>query len=138
MTPEALRQWAATLRGDDQVALEATGNCDAIANLLAMRPASCVPARARSWRGLPEQRHPGSPDLPVDHATGIARPDPWLRRRRWWRLSACTSQVGSMVPPDDLGGTWTCYRRCRMATVLSSPLAVYRVRPLGVTASAIR
>jgi transposase len=34
VTPEALREWAAGLRGDDQVALEATGNSDAIANLL--------------------------------------------------------------------------------------------------------
>jgi len=34
VTPEALRAWAATLRGDDQVALEATGNSDAIATLL--------------------------------------------------------------------------------------------------------
>jgi transposase len=34
VTPEALRQWAAGLRADDQVALEATGNSDAIANLL--------------------------------------------------------------------------------------------------------
>src|SRR5262249_15831873 len=34
VTPEALRAWADGLRGDDQVALEATGNSDAIANLL--------------------------------------------------------------------------------------------------------
>jgi hypothetical protein len=32
--PEALRQWAADLRSDDHVAWEATGNSDAIANLL--------------------------------------------------------------------------------------------------------
>jgi transposase len=34
VTPEALRAWAAGLRADDHVALEATGNSDAIANLL--------------------------------------------------------------------------------------------------------
>ena len=34
VTPEALRAWADGLRADDQVALEATGNSDAIANLL--------------------------------------------------------------------------------------------------------
>jgi transposase len=34
VTPEALRDWAAGLNPDDQVALEATGNSDAIANLL--------------------------------------------------------------------------------------------------------
>jgi transposase len=34
VTPEALRAWAAGLRADDQVTLEATGNSDAIANLL--------------------------------------------------------------------------------------------------------
>jgi transposase len=34
VTPEALRSWAADLRTDDEVALEATGNSDAIANLL--------------------------------------------------------------------------------------------------------
>ena len=34
VTPEALREWASGLGVDDQVALEATGNSDAIANLL--------------------------------------------------------------------------------------------------------
>src|SRR4051812_43033058 len=34
VTPEALRAWAGGLRADDEVALEATGNSDAIANLL--------------------------------------------------------------------------------------------------------
>jgi hypothetical protein len=34
VTPEALRSWAGDLRPDDQVALEATGNSDAIATLL--------------------------------------------------------------------------------------------------------
>jgi transposase len=34
VTPEALRSWAGDLRSDDEVALEATGNSDAIANLL--------------------------------------------------------------------------------------------------------
>jgi transposase len=34
VTPEALRSWAGDLRPDDEVALEATGNSDAIANLL--------------------------------------------------------------------------------------------------------
>lgn len=34
VTPQALRQWAAGLRRDDQVVLEATGNSDAIATLL--------------------------------------------------------------------------------------------------------
>ena len=34
VTPEALRRWAAGLRADDQIALEATGNSDAIATLL--------------------------------------------------------------------------------------------------------
>lgn len=34
VTPEVLRAWATGLRGDDEVALEATGNRDAIATLL--------------------------------------------------------------------------------------------------------
>ena len=34
VTPQALRAWAAGLTADDQVALEATGNSDAIATLL--------------------------------------------------------------------------------------------------------
>jgi transposase len=34
VTPEELRAWALDLQVDDQVALEATGNSDAIANLL--------------------------------------------------------------------------------------------------------
>jgi hypothetical protein len=46
VTPAALRQWAGDLRLDDEVALEATGNSDAIANLLtpivgAERPGRC-------------------------------------------------------------------------------------------------
>jgi hypothetical protein len=36
VTPEGLRAWAADLRLDDQVALEATGNSDALANLLTL------------------------------------------------------------------------------------------------------
>ncbi|MDV3133243.1 hypothetical protein [Mycobacterium sp. 29Ha] len=34
VTPEVLRTWASELRPDDEVALEATGNSDAIATLL--------------------------------------------------------------------------------------------------------
>ena len=34
VTPEALRAWASGLRSDDEVALEATDNSDAIATLL--------------------------------------------------------------------------------------------------------
>ena len=52
VTPEALREWAAALRADDQVALEATGNSDAIASLLIPLVAKVVvsnPPRG-SWR----------------------------------------------------------------------------------------
>jgi hypothetical protein len=51
VTAEALRGWADGLRADDQVALEATGNSDAIANLLTRlvgRVVVCKPSRTRA------------------------------------------------------------------------------------------
>lgn len=51
VTPEALRVWAAGLRPDDQVALEATGNSDAIATMfttLVDRVVVSNPSKARA------------------------------------------------------------------------------------------
>jgi transposase len=56
VTPEELRQWADGLRADDQVALEATGNSDAIANLLVPLVARVVVSNPSKTRAIAEAR----------------------------------------------------------------------------------
>jgi transposase len=56
VTPEALRQWAAGLRADDQVALEATGNSDAIANLLMPLVGRVVVSNPSKTRAIAEAK----------------------------------------------------------------------------------
>jgi transposase len=56
VTPEALRHWAADLRGDDQVALEATGNSDAIATLLAPIVGRVVVSNPSKTRAIAEAK----------------------------------------------------------------------------------
>lgn len=56
VTPEALREWAAGLRPDDQVALEATGNSDAIANLLAPLVGKVVVSNPSKRRAIAEAK----------------------------------------------------------------------------------
>ncbi|MGI5153069.1 IS110 family transposase [Plantactinospora sp. CA-294935] len=56
VTPEALRQWAAGLRDDDQVALEATGNSDAIATLLTPLVGRVVVSNPSKTRAIAEAK----------------------------------------------------------------------------------
>ena len=56
MTPEALREWAETLNPDDEVALEATGNSDAIAMLLGPLVKQVVVANPRKTRAIAEAK----------------------------------------------------------------------------------
>ena len=56
VTPEALREWAAGLRSDDQVALEATGNSDAIANLLTPLVGKVVVSNPSKTRAIAEAK----------------------------------------------------------------------------------
>lgn len=56
VTPEALRAWADGLRADDQVALEATGNSDAIANLLTPLVARLVVSNPSKTRAIAEAK----------------------------------------------------------------------------------
>jgi transposase len=56
VTPEALRSWAAGLRPDDEVALEATGNSDAIANLLTPLVARVVVSNPSKTRAIAEAK----------------------------------------------------------------------------------
>lgn len=56
VTPEALREWAATLTKYDQVALEATGNSDAIANLLMPVVARVVVSNPSKTRAIAEAK----------------------------------------------------------------------------------
>jgi hypothetical protein len=51
-----LRKWAARLRPDDQVALEATGNTDAIANLLTPLVARVVVSNPSKTRAIAEAK----------------------------------------------------------------------------------
>jgi transposase len=56
VTPEALRAWADTLEPDDEVALEATGNSDAIAMLLIPRVARVVVSNPKKTRAIAEAK----------------------------------------------------------------------------------
>lgn len=56
VTPEALRQWAVGLRADDEVALEATGNSDAIANLLTPLVGRVVVSNPSKTRAIAEAK----------------------------------------------------------------------------------
>jgi hypothetical protein len=56
VTPEALRQWADGLRADDEVALEATGNSDAIANLLTPLVGRVVVSNPSKTRAIAEAK----------------------------------------------------------------------------------
>ena len=54
--PEEIRAWAETLRPDDQVALEATTNSDAIAMLLGPLVARVVVSNPRKTRAIAEAK----------------------------------------------------------------------------------
>lgn len=54
--PEALRAWAAQLTVDDQVALEATGNSDAIAGLLSQHAGRVVVSNPLKTRAIAEAK----------------------------------------------------------------------------------
>ena len=54
--PEELREWAATLQPDDEVALEATTNSDAIAILLQPLVARVVVSNPRKTRAIAEAK----------------------------------------------------------------------------------
>jgi transposase len=54
--PEALRTWASELRPDDEVALEATGNSDAIATLLTPLVARVVVSNPSKTRAIAEAK----------------------------------------------------------------------------------
>jgi len=56
VTPEALRAWAEGLHSADQVALEATGNSDAIANLLTPLVGRLVVSNPSRRGRLPRRR----------------------------------------------------------------------------------
>ena len=56
VTPEALRRWADGLRADDEVALEATGNSDAIATLLTPIVARVVVSNPSKTRAIAEAK----------------------------------------------------------------------------------
>jgi transposase len=56
VTPEALRTWASELRPDDEVALEATGNSDAIANLLMPVVSRVVVSNPSKTRAIAEAK----------------------------------------------------------------------------------
>jgi transposase len=54
--PEDLRAWAATLNGDDEIALEATTNSDAIATMLRPLVARVVVSNPRKTRAIAEAK----------------------------------------------------------------------------------
>jgi transposase len=56
VTPEELRAWIDTLEPDDEVALEATGNSDAIAVLIAPRVKRLVVSNPAKTRAIAEAK----------------------------------------------------------------------------------
>ena len=86
VTPEALRQWAAGLRGDDQVALEATGNSDAIANLLIPLVGRVVVSNPSKTRAIAEAKV----------KTDKVAPGSW---RSCWPLTSCRRSGCPMSGP---------------------------------------
>jgi transposase len=56
VTPQALHRWALQLRRDDEVALEATGNSDAIANLLTPLVGRVVVSNPSKTRAIAEAK----------------------------------------------------------------------------------
>jgi transposase len=56
LTPEALREWACTLDAEDHVALEATGNSDAIAALLTPMVGRVVVSNPSKTRAIAEAK----------------------------------------------------------------------------------
>ena len=56
VTPEALRTWSSELRPDDEVALEATGNSDAIATLLTPLVSRVVVSNPSKTRAIAEAK----------------------------------------------------------------------------------
>src|SRR5438034_11537555 len=84
VTPEALRAWADGLHPDDQVALEATGNSDAIAILLTPLVARVVVSNPSKTRAIAEAKvKTDKVDarilaqlLAADYLPAVWRPDP--------------------------------------------------------------
>ncbi|MBK9725727.1 MAG: IS110 family transposase [Actinomycetales bacterium] len=91
VTPEALTQWAASLSAEDQVALEATGNSDAIAVLLTRRVARVVVSNPSKTRAIAEAKvKTDKVDarilaqlLAADFLPPVWLPDPRTRALRW-------------------------------------------------------
>src|SRR5215217_4042702 len=68
VTPEALRSWSGDLRADDEVALEATGNSDAIANLLIPIVGRVVVSNPSKTRAIAEAK------VKTDKVSRVTRP----------------------------------------------------------------
>lgn len=90
VTPEALREWAETLTPDDEVALEATGNSDALAMLLQPLVKRVVVANPRKTRAIAEAKvKTDKVDarilaqlLAADFLPSAWLPDDWTRKLR--------------------------------------------------------
>jgi transposase len=103
--PEDLREWATTLEPDDEIALEATTNSDAIATMLRPLAARVVVSNPRKTRAIAEAKvKTNKVDARILAScrprTSCPRPGSRMTRRGcvadWWPggLSWCASAPG--------------------------------------------
>lgn len=98
--PEALREWAAGLSGDDQVALEATGNSDAVAGLLQSHAGRVVVSNPLKTRAIAEAKVKTDKVDARILAQLLAAdflPPVWLPDERTARLRRMTTGRGHLV-----------------------------------------
>ena len=136
VTPEALRPWAEGLRGDDQVALEATGNSDAIANLLTPLVGRVVVSNPSKTRAIAEAKvKTDKVDarilaqlLAADFLPPVWLPDERTRCLRRQVIAArtwCANAPGSRTRfTRSWPATWPRPRRCRTCSADRPALAV--------------
>ena len=147
-TPEALRAWADELRADDQVALEATGNSDAIANLLKPMWAGggVEPVEDPGDRGGEGQDRQGRrPDPGAAAGGGLPAAGVAAGRRTRGAASAgapaartsCGSGPGSRTRSmRSWPATWCRRRRCRICSAAQAGTGcrAARCRPMNAPA----
>ncbi len=93
VTPEELRAWAAGLDLDDEIALEATTNSDAIATMLRPLVRRVVVSNPRKTRAIAEAK------VKTDRSTRGS----W---RSCWRPTSCPKPGSRMTAPGCCGGWW--------------------------------
>jgi len=119
VSPEALRQWAGGLRADDEVALEATGNSDAIATLLTPLVGRVVVSNPSKTRAIAEAKVKTDKVDARILAQLLAAdflPSVWLPDDRARRIPRTPKATTSPVPPAGAGAGAAAQRAARATT----------------------